>query len=571
MPFQPDNRGADESLYLDPGYVPHKVESLGPTPDYFRSAKKSGNTFSLILPPPNITGTLHLGHALTATVEDVLIRWHKMRGTDTMWVPGIDHAGIATQVVVEKWLWKEHHQTRHEIGREQFQQKIWEWKTEKATIIGRQLQRLGVSLDWDRQVFTMDETCTKAVLEAFINLFESGLIYRADHLVNWSCALRSAISDIEVEHISVDGPTKISVPGYEKPVEFGNLLKFAYKFTESDGELVVATTRPETILGDVAVAVHPKDDRYSKFIGRYLWHPFRMEKIPVISDSFVDPGFGTDHVNATANQKLDKSIVDLMDISNEITSSKSLKCSVCNNYLNIAPILTSEDGNINKCGRCTLKGPYLTNRNSLYESIGEKLSFPCVYGNCDTRLAWHQVENHEKSEKNIQINIANDTSHFETEHPGTVHRGIINLTLVNVMHLQSLMKLLIVDNVSYFVIIHTLGTGDRIYIGVFNFDNDIHDYEIKLSSDKQHKKCITYKERVQLYDENRQCLYCLQNLCTMETHVYSKNYPEKQREKFRFYTKIDVLCMKNVLLSDTVSFEISVVPVEIQRNGLNGV
>ncbi|KAJ8970574.1 hypothetical protein NQ314_001098 [Rhamnusium bicolor] len=191
-----------------------------------------------------------------------------------------------------------------------------------------------------------------------------------------------------------------------------------------------------------------------------------------------------------------------MDISGEFTTHRSLKCSVCKNFLNIAPVLTSEDGKINKCGRCNLKGPQLTNRNSLYEAIGAKLSFPCIYEQCKERLTWSEVARHEKSckyrkitcpfwvcrDKNIEMNLLNDTSHFQSEHPGTVNSGTLTLNLTNIKHLQSFMKLLIVENVPYLVIIHTVGTGDRIWIGVFNFDSDFHDYQIKLYANKQLKK-----------------------------------------------------------------------------------
>nr|XP_023015445.1 valine--tRNA ligase-like [Leptinotarsa decemlineata] len=226
------NYSIDKATELDQGYVPHKVETLGLGYNYFKPPPKHENKFSLVLPPPNITGTLHLGHALTATVQDVLVRWKQMQGFETSWVPGIDHAGIATQVVVEKRLWKESRQSRHDIGREAFHKKVWEWKEEKAEVIGEQLRRLNVSLDWEREVFTMDEKRSAAVQEAFIKLFEAGLIYRADQLVNWSCVLQSAISDIEVEHLSINGPTDILVPGYETPVKFGILTRFAYKVHE---------------------------------------------------------------------------------------------------------------------------------------------------------------------------------------------------------------------------------------------------------------------------------------------------------------------------------------------------
>ncbi|KAJ3664256.1 hypothetical protein Zmor_008439 [Zophobas morio] len=280
--------------WLGDAYVPHVVDNEEvDCYNYFAPEIKSKEVFSLILPPPNITGTLHLGHALTTTIQDVIVRWKRMEGVECVWVPGIDHAGIATQVVVEKQLWKEKRQSRHDVGREAFEERVWKWKDEKGRVIENQLRRLGASLDWNRKVFTMDPTQSREVTKAFIELFDSGLIYRADHLVNWSCSLQSAISDIEVDHVEVDGPTPIPVPNYDRPIEFGTLTYFAYKLHNSEEEIVVATTRPETMLGDVAVAVNPRDDRYARYIGRYLWHPFRAETIPVIGDDSVEPDFGT--------------------------------------------------------------------------------------------------------------------------------------------------------------------------------------------------------------------------------------------------------------------------------------
>nr|XP_022920244.1 valine--tRNA ligase [Onthophagus taurus] len=287
-------------------YNPKLIEENADNSEYFY-ATNNGRKYSLILPPPNITGILHLGHALAVTVEDVLVRWHRMRGFDTVWVPGMDHAGIATQVVVEKKLYKEKGLTRHDFGREAFEKEVWKWKEEKEEVIGGQLKRMGVKLDWPRQMFTLDRKQSVAVTEAFIKLYDSGLIYRSDYLVNWSCVLRSAISDVEVEHLEVTGRTELPVPGYDTPVVFGQLSHFAYKLCDveptgslqGDGEIVVATTRPETIPGDVAVAVNPNDSRYAHLIGQYVWHPLRNEKIPIIGDSFVDSDFGTGAVKVT--------------------------------------------------------------------------------------------------------------------------------------------------------------------------------------------------------------------------------------------------------------------------------
>ncbi|KAK5640482.1 hypothetical protein RI129_011293 [Pyrocoelia pectoralis] len=298
----PINRLAKFSLRwktseLSPAYVPKEIEKTAVT--YFEPPPKPSQTFSLILPPPNITGNLHLGHALTVTVEDILVRWNRMRGIETVWVPGLDHAGIATQVVVEKRLWQETRRTRHDLGRELFLNEVLKWKEEKANVITQQLHAMGASLTWPLEMFSMDSAQSRAVKAAFIKLYDEGLIYRSDYLVNWSCTLQSAISDIEVEHLQVTGPTTLPLPQHEEPVEFGVLYKFGYKLLDTDEEVVVATTRPETMLGDVAVAVNPRDNRYSHLIGRELWHPFRKEKIPIICDEFVDPEFGTGAVKVT--------------------------------------------------------------------------------------------------------------------------------------------------------------------------------------------------------------------------------------------------------------------------------
>ncbi|XP_030765856.1 valine--tRNA ligase-like [Sitophilus oryzae] len=284
---------------LAEGYKPEEVNHEINEDYFFPPCRSNQKPFTLILPPPNITGTLHLGHALTSSIQDVLIRWHKMKGIETLWVPGLDHAGIATQVVVEKKIWKEKKLSRHDLGRENFQKEIWKWMSEKSSTIIDQLKMLNVTLNWEKKSFTMDQTSSEVVVETFIRLFEQGLIYRAGHLVNWSCILQSAISDIEIDYMSITGPTHIDVPGYDKPIKFGELTYFAYKIKDSEDEIVVATTRPETIVGDVAVAVNPTDSRYTKFIGKQLYHPFRNTFIPVIADDFVDPEFGTGAVKIT--------------------------------------------------------------------------------------------------------------------------------------------------------------------------------------------------------------------------------------------------------------------------------
>ena len=265
--------------------------------------KSRDGVFSMVIPPPNVTGKLHIGHALTNAVEDALTRWHRMRGEMTLWTPGCDHAGIATQMVVEKMLMKREGVSRHDLGREAFVKKVWEWKEQYGSAIYGQLRRFGCSVDWDRAVFTMDPKMSRAVTEAFVRLHEDGTIYRANRLVNWSCTLKSAISDIEVDKTELPGRTLLSVPGYKDKVEFGVIVSFAYKIAggKSDkDEIVVATTRLETMLGDTAVAVHPKDARYKHLHGKSLTHPFVPErKLPIVCDEMVDMEFGTGAVKIT--------------------------------------------------------------------------------------------------------------------------------------------------------------------------------------------------------------------------------------------------------------------------------
>lgn len=253
----------------------------------------------MVIPPPNVTGSLHLGHALTNAIEDAITRYNRMKGKTTLWVPGCDHAGIATQVVVEKLLWREEKLTRHDLGREKFIEKIWDWRREKGGRIYDQLKCLGSSYDWSRVAFTMDPKLCKAVTEAFVRLHEDGSIYRSSRLVNWSCTLRSAISDIEVDKIDIPGRTFFAIPGYDEKVEFGVLVKFAYKVEDSDEEIIVATTRIETMLGDTAVAVHPKDERYKHLHGKFVKHPFCTRRLPIVCDEFVDMNFGTGAVKIT--------------------------------------------------------------------------------------------------------------------------------------------------------------------------------------------------------------------------------------------------------------------------------
>ena len=257
------------------------------TSGYFAASEDPDDhrpTYTLAIPPPNVTGSLHMGHACRTTFEDVLCRHKRMQGYNTLWVPGIDHAGIATQVVVERQLKKEG-LTRHDLGREKFIERVWQWKEESGGRILQQLRKMGASCDWPRTKFTMDPDMVRAVREAFVRLYEEGLIYRDTRLVNWDVESQTVLSDLEVEQ--------------EENVE-GSMFDFAYPLADGDGEVVVSTTRPETMLGDTAVAIHPDDDRYRHLHGKYVRHPFVDRMIPVILDAeLVDPEFGTGVVKVT--------------------------------------------------------------------------------------------------------------------------------------------------------------------------------------------------------------------------------------------------------------------------------
>uniref|UniRef100_A0A7N6FDZ8 Valine--tRNA ligase, mitochondrial n=1 Tax=Anabas testudineus TaxID=64144 RepID=A0A7N6FDZ8_ANATE len=302
----PPGKKKDTSLPFPTSYSPEYVESSWYqwwekegffSPEQHRVPHRVDQTFSLCIPPPNVTGTLHLGHALTVAVEDALVRWRRMQGYRVLWVPGCDHAGIATQTVVERRLLREKGKHRQDFTRQEFLQEVWKWKKEKGDEIYHQLRTLGASLDWSRACFTMDPGFSRAVTEAFVRLCDSGLIYRSEGLVNWSCSLESAISDIEVDSKELSGQTMLSVPGYENKVEFGTMFTFVYPV--EDGEVVVSTTRPETMLGDVAVAVHPDDPRYQAVHGKQCRHPFTDRLLPIITDPMVDMELGTGAVKVT--------------------------------------------------------------------------------------------------------------------------------------------------------------------------------------------------------------------------------------------------------------------------------
>ena len=239
--------------------------------------------FAIQLPPPNVTGTLHMGHAFNQTIMDSLTRYHRMLGCNTAWIPGTDHAGIATQIVVERQL-QEQGVSRHDLGRQDFVKKVWEWKEQSGNTITTQMRRLGDTVDWSREYFTMDDKLSKVVTETFVKLYEQGLIYRGKRLVNWDPELKTAVSDLEVESAEEDG----------------FLWHIAYPLADGSGDkLVVATTRPETMLGDVAVMVHPEDERYQHLIGKMVTLPLVGREIPVIADDYVDKDFGTGVVKVT--------------------------------------------------------------------------------------------------------------------------------------------------------------------------------------------------------------------------------------------------------------------------------
>ena len=284
-------------MALDKSFDPHAVESRWyahwESRGWFgvrENASRQGPPYCIQLPPPNVTGTLHMGHAFQQTLMDALIRYHRMRGDNTNWVAGTDHAGIATQIVVERQL-QEEGKTRHDLGREGFVKRVWEWKQQSGATITRQMRRLGASCNWtyaDTEgqkagYFTMDAKMSRAVVEVFVRLHEEGLIYRGKRLVNWDPQLGTAVSDLEVD----------------SEEENGKIWEIRYPMEDGSGSVVVATTRPETMLGDAAVAVNPKDDRYKALVGKYVTLPLANRQIPVIADDYVDPAFGTGCVKIT--------------------------------------------------------------------------------------------------------------------------------------------------------------------------------------------------------------------------------------------------------------------------------
>ena len=277
---------------FEPAAIEAKWYPVWEKAGYFKAGKEADKpSFSIQLPPPNVTGTLHMGHAFNQTVMDALTRYHRMKGDNTLWLPGTDHAGIATQIVVERQL-EARKISRHDMGRDKFIDKVWEWKEESGGAITRQMRRLGDSCDWDREYFTMDEKLSKVVVEVFVKLHEQGLIYRGKRLVNWDPKLKTAVSDLEVEMVERDG----------------HMWHILYPFSDGPQKdvngapmrgMTIATTRPETMLADGALCVHPEDDRYRHLVGKFVDLPLCDRKIPIIADDFVDREFGTGTVKIT--------------------------------------------------------------------------------------------------------------------------------------------------------------------------------------------------------------------------------------------------------------------------------
>ena len=279
---------AHEKKEMPKAYEPGKVEAewyrFWMENGYFKAKKDPAKEpFVIIMPPPNVTGELHVGHALTATLEDIMIRWHRMLGDPALWLPGVDHSGIAAQVVVERLLAKEGID-RHQLGREKFLERMWQWAESCRNTIKKQHQRLGISCDWDRETFTLDAGPSKAVRTFFYNLYNKGLIYRGERIINWCPRCSTALSDLEVNHQDITG----------------NLYYVRYHLADdNDKYITVATTRPETILGDTAIAVNPEDERFKDLIGKMVILPVIGREIPIVADEAVDTTFGTGAVKIT--------------------------------------------------------------------------------------------------------------------------------------------------------------------------------------------------------------------------------------------------------------------------------
>jgi len=302
------------SVY-NPNIVEEKWYKFWLEKDYFKAKNQfinKENNYSIVIPPPNITGSLHIGHALNNTLQDILIRWKRMEGYNTLWLPGTDHAGIATQNVVEREIAREG-KSRDDLGREKFLERVWQWKEKYGNNIINQLKRLGFSCDWSRTRFTFDDGLSKAVRKVFVQLYKEGLIYRENYVVNWCPRCQTALADIEVESVE----------------EEANLYYINYPIKDSEEVITVATVRPETMLGDTAVAVHPDDIRYKKFIGKIAVLPIMERELPIVADNYVDPEFGTGAVKITPAHDL-----------NDFELSKRHNLSIIN--------LLNDDGSMNE-------------------------------------------------------------------------------------------------------------------------------------------------------------------------------------------------------------------------------
>ena len=276
-----------DSSQLDKNYSPNDIEARlyaeWEDGGYFKPGRNDGEPYTIMIPPPNVTGVLHMGHALNNTLQDILCRFERMRGRDVLWQPGTDHAGIATQMVVERQLVAEGNTSRRDMGREAFIERVWEWKEQSGSTISQQLRRLGASCDWSRERFTMDEGLSKAVLKVFVTMHEQGLIYKDKRLVNWDPGLLTAVSDLEVVQKEVNS----------------HMWHFNYPLEDGSGHITVATTRPETMLGDTGVAVHPDDERYQDLIGKFVVLPIVGRRIPIVADTYADPEQGSGAVKIT--------------------------------------------------------------------------------------------------------------------------------------------------------------------------------------------------------------------------------------------------------------------------------
>ena len=268
----------------DPKSVEKKIYEMWMEGGYFKAKiEPDKKPFSIVMPPPNVTGQLHMGHALDSALQDIVTRYKRMQGFSTLWLPGVDHAGIATQIKVEEVLRKEEGKTRYDLGREKFLERVWDWKEQYGGRIVEQQKSMGVSCDWDRSRFTMDSTCAKAVRETFCDLYEKGLIYKGRRIINWCPHCRTALSDAEVEYKDIPG----------------NFWHIRYPIEDSDESLIIATTRPETMLGDSGVAVHPDDERYTHLVGKNAILPLVGRRLPIVADEYVELGFGTGAVKMT--------------------------------------------------------------------------------------------------------------------------------------------------------------------------------------------------------------------------------------------------------------------------------